>query len=63
MYGTVGSLYCTPEANIALQVNYTVIKEKNDVITDSSVNWTWAFRVSSSIALSLEFGFLLPFPL
>lgn len=32
MYGTVGSLYCKPETNIALYVKYRIKKKKKELV-------------------------------
>ena len=38
MYGTVESLYCTPETNITLGISYTGIKIKLKKITAHTKN-------------------------
>ena len=39
MYRIVESLYCTPETNITLYVNYTGIKIKNKILKKSLLKW------------------------
>ena len=47
MYRTAESLYCTPETNISLNVNYTGIKMKNLIKKKIGQDHFFSLRVGS----------------